>query len=186
MKNPTLSKIVGIALAVLIAASPWAAHQSHADESSASPAPSGETVFVTKLSDGTDNVWTQKDLVEALGLMNRKYRRDMETESGRIAWHGKVVSVEVDADAGTRTVTHEDGYVHIGKFGRRKSKQELELMKAAEAARIQEERLKQYRKVRPDSVVDILIKRENAQKVIDKGETKTVTVDLATGKEVSE
>lgn len=186
MKNPTLSKIVGIALAVLIAASPWAAHQSHADESSASPAPSGETVFVTKLADGTDNTWTQKDLVDALGLINRKYRRDMEKESGRIDWHGKVVSVEVDADAGTRTVTHEDGYVYIGKFPRRKTKVELAEEAAKEAAKIKEERIKQRQKVRPGSVADIMIKREDAQKAIDNGETKTVTVDLATGKEVSE
>ncbi len=46
-------------------------------------------VAETLLADGTTNTWTQADLVDALGLLNRRYRRDIETEAGRRAWHGR-------------------------------------------------------------------------------------------------
>ena len=59
------------------------------DSGSAVAAPSAtDTVVTTLFSDGSTNAWTQADLVAALGLMNRKYHRDMESESGRRAWHG--------------------------------------------------------------------------------------------------
>ena len=72
------------------------------------------TVVETLLSDGTTNPWTQADLVAALGLLNRRYHRDIETEKGRIAWHGKVVRREVvtnDMNIIMRN-TYEDGFTH--------------------------------------------------------------------------
>ena len=45
-------------------------------------------VAETLLADGTTNTWTQADLVDALGLLNRRYRRDIQTDAGRRAWHG--------------------------------------------------------------------------------------------------
>ena len=47
-----------------------------------------EVLVTTLLADGSTNTWTQSDLRDALGLMNRMYHRDMATESGRQKWHG--------------------------------------------------------------------------------------------------
>ena len=45
-------------------------------------------VASTLREDGTTNTWTQADLQDALGMMNRMYWRDMKTDSGRRRWHG--------------------------------------------------------------------------------------------------
>ena len=47
-----------------------------------------EVVTTTLLADGSTNTWTQSDLRDALGLMNRMYHRDMATDAGRRKWHG--------------------------------------------------------------------------------------------------
>ena len=46
-------------------------------------------VAATLRADGSTNTWTQADLQAALGLMNRMYWRDMETDAGRRKWHGE-------------------------------------------------------------------------------------------------
>lgn len=46
-------------------------------------------VAATIRADGTTNTWTQADLQAALGLMNRMYWRDQETDTGRQKWHGE-------------------------------------------------------------------------------------------------
>lgn len=46
-------------------------------------------VAATIRADGSTNTWTQADLQSALGLMNRMYWRDQETEAGRRKWHGE-------------------------------------------------------------------------------------------------
>ena len=66
-------------------------------------------VAMTLLSDGSTNTWTQADLIAALQLMNRKYHRDVDTPSGRLAWHGKLVSQSIDTNALTKTETYADG-----------------------------------------------------------------------------
>lgn len=66
-------------------------------------------IFTTLKSDGTPNTWTQKDLVQALGLLNRKYHRDCETVSGRKAWHGKLKKEIVNTNELTKTEVYEDG-----------------------------------------------------------------------------
>ena len=48
-----------------------------------------EVVATTLLADGSTNTWTQTDLRDALGLMNRMYHRDMDTDAGRRKWHGE-------------------------------------------------------------------------------------------------
>ena len=48
-----------------------------------------EIVTTTLLADGSTNTWTQADLRDALGLMNRMYHRDMDTDAGRRKWHGE-------------------------------------------------------------------------------------------------
>lgn len=46
-------------------------------------------VAATLRADGSTNTWTQADLQAALGLMNRMYWRDQETDAGRRKWHGE-------------------------------------------------------------------------------------------------
>ncbi|MBR2356028.1 MAG: hypothetical protein IKA69_06600 [Kiritimatiellae bacterium] len=72
-------------------------------------------IAATLYADGTTNTWTQADLVDALGLMNRKYHRDMASESGRRQWHGKRLQQYVTTNALGRIYgisLYEDGYVH--------------------------------------------------------------------------
>ena len=71
--------------------------------------PETSSVVTTLLADGSTNSWTQADLVAALQLMNRKYHRDVETDAGRKAWHGKIVSTVVDTNALVKVTTYEDG-----------------------------------------------------------------------------
>lgn len=46
-------------------------------------------VATTLRDDGSTNTWTQAELQSALGLMNRMYWRDQETDAGRRKWHGE-------------------------------------------------------------------------------------------------
>ena len=72
-------------------------------------------VAETLLADGTTNTWTQADLVDALGLLNRRYRRDIATEAGRRAWHGaEVRQTLLTNDAGRIFMrrTYADGFTY--------------------------------------------------------------------------
>lgn len=64
----------------------------------------------TLRDDGSTNTWTQADLTDALGLMNRKYWRDMESPSGRSQWHGKVVESHLETNETTRVIQRVDQY----------------------------------------------------------------------------
>lgn len=77
-------------------------------------------IVATLKSDGTTNLWTEADLVDALGLLNRRYWRDMAHESGRVAWHGKIIGSSastVTNDANREKIVrrdvYSDGYVHF-------------------------------------------------------------------------
>lgn len=48
-----------------------------------------QIVASTIREDGTTNTWTQTDLQAALGLVNRMYWRDQQTDAGRRRWHGE-------------------------------------------------------------------------------------------------
>ena len=64
----------------------------------------------TLRDDGSTNTWTQTDLTDALGLMNRKYWRDMESPSGRSQWHGKIVESHLETNETTRVIQRVDRY----------------------------------------------------------------------------
>ena len=49
---------------------------------------SDEVVATTLRADGSTNTWTAAELQAALGLMNRMYKREVETDAGRRRWHG--------------------------------------------------------------------------------------------------
>lgn len=74
------------------------------------------TVVTTLLPDGRTNDWTRADLVSALQLLNRRYHREMATESGRISWHGKVVRTVVETNDLRLVRIHEDGYAVTNKW----------------------------------------------------------------------
>lgn len=80
------------------------------------PLGAADAVLTTLRADGSTNVWTQADLVAALGLLNRKYHRDVKTSSGRAAWHGARVREIVDTNALTRTAVYEDGTRFVDRF----------------------------------------------------------------------
>lgn len=77
--------------------------------------PAAPIVAETLLADGSTNAWTQADLVDALGLLNRRYRRDIETKGGRTAWHGREVSQTPCTNAAGAFVmrrVYADGFVY--------------------------------------------------------------------------
>ncbi len=73
-------------------------------------------VLQTQFADGSTNSWTQKDLVDALGLMNRKYHRDMQTETGRRQWHGDKLGQYLMTNDASKVIylvtLYADGYAH--------------------------------------------------------------------------
>jgi len=72
-------------------------------------------VAETLRADGTTNTWTAAELQEALGLMNRMYWRDMESENGRERWHGRrLAHAQVTNAQGRVCVAHvyADGLVY--------------------------------------------------------------------------
>ena len=78
-------------------------------------------VAETLLADGTTNTWTQADLVAALGLLNRRYRRDIQTDAGRRAWHGaETRQTLMTNDAGRIFMrrTYADGFTFDDEGGR--------------------------------------------------------------------
>ena len=73
----------------------------------------GAPVAATLREDGSTNTWTQADLQDALGLMNRKYWRDMQSDAGRRAWHGQRMGQFVLTN-GTQLIrvdVYKDGYI---------------------------------------------------------------------------
>lgn len=70
-------------------------------------------VVETLFEDGSTNTWTAADLQAALGLMNRKYHREQETDHGRVTWHGKRMGQYIldDGNGGQCLVQlYEDGF----------------------------------------------------------------------------
>lgn len=104
------------AMAALVATAPSPLHADIAMEGGGT-----NVVLVTRLADGSTNAWTQVDLVDALGMVNRKYHRDMATDQGRRSWHGAIVpekcTIVTNADGKTfRRDVYADGYFHDTPF----------------------------------------------------------------------
>lgn len=132
------------------------------------------TTITTRNLDGSTNLWNQADLLEALGIINRKYHRDMQTPAGRKAWHGDVLSVEIDKDAEIRVEIYEDGFAVTNKWKSPTPKIQEEINRAVKFARARASGM-------PPDVARIYVERSAAEKDTA---AKTVTVDVATGKEV--
>ena len=96
-------------------------------------------VAATLRADGSTNTWTQADLQAALGLMNRMYWRDQETDAGRRKWHGERIGQYVLPTGETNALGREvfvrvdlyaDGFVMSNRSVRTKKS----LIKDPEAA----------------------------------------------------
>ena len=76
-----------------------------------------EIILTTRRADGTANLWTQKDAADALGLVNRKYWREMRTEAGRVQWHGAITNrVPVVEQLVILDFHEDDGFVWTNQF----------------------------------------------------------------------
>ena len=89
-------------------------------------------VAQTLFEDGSTNTWTQADLQAALGLLNRKYHREVKTEAGRVAWHGKRVSYVENTNTLTVVSTYADGTQFADPFTARAPQSLASRMAAAE------------------------------------------------------
>lgn len=77
-----------------------------------------DPVMISTLrSDGSTNTWTQTDLRDALGLMNRMYWRDMANDQGRRRWHGDRIGQYIFTNSTSllRIDLYEDGFVATQK-----------------------------------------------------------------------
>ena len=144
-------------------------------QGSAVAAPSAtDTVVTTLLSDGSTNTWTQADLVAALGLMNRKYHRDMESESGRRAWHGTCTTTN-DFDRCVKVWLYEDGFIYETPISAPKPKVE----KAIDVAARRAAALAAKTNGVPGEVAQLYAKRAEAE---DATEPEVVTIEIGGAK----
>lgn len=142
----------------------------YADEPATNAAP---IVAETLFEDGTTNTWTQTDLTDALGLMNRKYHRDIETESGRTKWHGKRMGQYlIDGEDGKQCLVqlYEDGFAWTNAATRVALKDPEAAAKAKAAA---EARQAEWERTHlPPDVAALLQRRRDAANGVT---TNTVT-----------
>lgn len=132
-----------------------------------------ETVLETTFSDGSTNSWTQADLVAALGLMNRKYHRDMQTPAGRRAWHGKFTTTN-DFDRCVKVWLYEDGFIYETPIPAPKPKVEKAIDAAARAAA-----LAAKTNGVPGEVAQLYAKRAKAENATD---PEVVTIEIGGAK----
>jgi len=131
----------------------------------------------TLRADGSVNTWTATDLSDALGLMNRKYWRDMQSESGRKAWHGPLLRTMIDTNALIKVFTYEDGFEYTNTWTRPVSPVERDI--AAAAARAEE--LRERLRGRPSALAEIYTARLEAETT----PPQTVEVEVGTSAPVT-
>lgn len=121
-----MKRLVFIALAVMFAV-----------------AQADEIVATTLRADGTTNTWTAAELQAALGLMNRMYKRETETDAGRRRWHGDRIGQYVLPTGETNTAgraimvrvdLYQDGFVATQRMVKAKSSYIADPEAAAKAA----------------------------------------------------
>ena len=143
-----------------------------ADEPATNAAP---IVAETLFEDGTTNTWTAADLQQALGLMNRKYHREQETDHGRVTWHGKRMGQYLldDGNGGQCLVQlYEDGFAWTNAATRVTLKDPEAAAKAKAAA---EARQAEWERTHlPPDVAALLQRRRDAANGITTNATVTV------------
>lgn len=105
-----------VTLIVLAACAAHAGHAARIDWSGSAAVEScPEAVFAEmRLDDGTTKVWTNSARLDyMMELIERRYCRDIETQQGRVAWHGREVAQTVATNAAGRLVmrrAYADGF----------------------------------------------------------------------------
>jgi len=132
-------------------------------------------VAETLFEDGSTNTWTAADLQQALGLMNRKYHREQETDAGRAQWHGKRMGQYLldDGNGGQCLVQlYEDGFAWTNaatRVGLKDPEAAAKAKAAAEARQAEWERTHL-----PPDVAALLQRRRDAANGITTNATVTV------------
>ena len=89
-----------------------------------------EVVATTLRADGMTNTWTMAELQAALGLMNRMYKREIDSDAGRRRWHGERIGEYILPTGETNTAgraimvrvdLYQDGFVATQRMVRAKS-----------------------------------------------------------------
>lgn len=92
-----------------------------------------DIILSTQRADGSANLWTAADAADALGLMNRRYWREMATESGRVAWHGAITNRVANPAALEILDYHEDaGFVWTNRY----TQEEYDRVMASRSGRV--------------------------------------------------
>ena len=133
----------------------------------------------TLYENGATNTWSEADLKDALGLMNRKYHRDMKTESGRRAWHGEKLNQYLLTNDTTKIIymvtLYADGYTHtaLSKPVRPKDPEAALKAKLEAAARAEEVRAAWERANLPPEIAAL----RQAQRAAAKTNSVTVVIE---------
>ena len=130
-------------------------------------ASAADSIVETIRTDGSTNSWTAADLSDALGLINRKYWRDMQTASGRVSWHGKLVKQNLYSDLKILEEVYEDGFCWTNEIkqaasGLKTTKDIPARLKEIQAKRVAE-------KAKTNVVVQIVNVNETKERTEDDG-----------------
>lgn len=107
------------------------------------PTPADDVVATTLRDDGTTNTWTMAELQAALGLMNRMYKREIDTDVGRRRWHGERIGQYLlptgETNANGRAVMvrvdlYQDGFTATNRMVKTRSSVIADPEAAAKAA----------------------------------------------------
>lgn len=112
--------------------------------------------------------------VPDIALIN-KYNRDMQSASGRKAWHGSYVII--DTNAFERVYIYEDGYRYTEKWKRPESEMERRIREAKAMVAAAERSAKN----KPAPVRSVIVKRAQIEAMAMTNGVKKVTVDVKTG-----
>ena len=148
-----------------------------------------EVVATTLLADGSTNTWTQADLRDALGLMNRMYHRDMVTDAGRRRWHGERIGEYLlptgvtNANGAAQMIVvqlYQDGFVATNRMVRYRKRIRQDPEAAAKAAAEAKRRADEARAAwESANLPPDLAALRAAQRIA--GETNEVTVIVGPG-----
>lgn len=146
-------------------------------------------VAQTIRADGSTNTWTQADLQAALGLMNRMYWRDQETDTGRQKWHGERIGEYLlptgvtNANGAAQMVIvqlYADGFVATNRMVRYRKRTYPDPEAAAKAAAEAKRRAEEARRAwESANLPPDLAALRAAQRIA--GETNEVTVIVGPG-----
>lgn len=116
--------------------------------------------------------------------LKAKYNRDMESGSGRSAWHGKATSY-IDEEAFERVYVYEDGYTYREHWTKPESELERRMRLAREKAKSLVDAAERSAAKKPPAVARIIVERAKREAMALTNGVEQVTVDVKSGKVVN-